>query len=49
MHGAALVSTWIPNFKLQVGGTRYEHTKIIGNKIKNAFASLFTNNSVALA
>jgi len=47
--GLYLVSTGILSIKLQVGGTRYEQKAINANKVKNAFASLFRSNSLALA
>lgn len=44
-----LDSTGVLKSKWQVGGTRYEQQKITGNRIKNAFASLFARNNVAFA
>lgn len=49
MYGAALVSTDIFRFQLQVGGTPYVQIKINANKLKNTFATLFTKNTVAFA
>ena len=43
-----MVSTGMISFKWQVGGTRYVQNQITGNKIKDAFASLFRTNSVAV-